>query len=155
MQLLRIDDNNIAIEIVHPVVGTLQLSDRYVATHDGVQLGWIFDPESGHFTAPPPPRWISRLAFLNRLGDAYIAIELAAEPPTRNTDETDAAFLQRRQVAATLRTLLAKVNSSKYIDLGRADLRAGLLQIEALHLLPAGGALNILNAEILPEEAYT
>ena len=54
--------------------------------------------------------------------------------------------------AATLRKMLQLVNAATWIDLDRPDTRALVQQIEAMGLLAAGRALEILDGEILPIE---
>ncbi|MBP7568224.1 MAG: hypothetical protein KA795_19675, partial [Burkholderiaceae bacterium] len=54
--------------------------------------------------------------------------------------------------AAGMRRYLSKVNAAKFIDLDRADTRAGVQALEAATLLAAGRALQILDAPIQPGE---
>jgi hypothetical protein len=155
LSLVLLNDANTVTEVRKVwYVGQLLTAMHTFAPTD-VDVGWLFDAETKSFAPPPPPRWISRLAFMDRLGDTFIAIQLASEPPTRGADETDAAFEGRRQLAAALRADLAKTNSSKYIDLDRPDVLAGLQKLEAVGLLAAGRALQIVTDPILPQEAYT
>lgn len=103
--------------------------------------------DGGTFTAPPAPvappvvRHITRLAFLTRFTDGEaIAIDLASQGATVQ--------------AAAMRRYTTKVNASTYIDLDRADTRAGVIALEAAGLLAAGRALVILDAPVLGDERY-
>lgn len=98
---------------------------------------------------PSAPRWITKLAFRNRFTQLEkVGLEIA------QLDVPTAPMPQRAQAAA-LRASQADVNASTYIDLDRADTRAGVLALEAAGLLAAGRALQILDAEIQPHERYT
>lgn len=89
----------------------------------------------------PPPRRITRLAFLSRFSDAEaVAIDLASIGATPQ--------------AAGMRRYMSKVNAATYIDLDRADTRAGVQALEAAGVLAAGRALQILDAPVQPEEGW-
>lgn len=89
----------------------------------------------------PPPRRITRLAFLSRFTDAEaVAIDLASIGATPQ--------------AAGMRRYMSKVNAATYIDLDRADTRAGVQALEAAGVLAAGRALQILDAPVQPEEGW-
>ena len=111
--------------------------------------GWKYAGES----SPPPAapvarRWITRLAFDNRFTTAEsVRLEIA------QLDDPGAS-MSARQAAAALRASQRKVDRALYIDLERADTRAGVQQLEALTLLEAGRAAQILDAPIQPEEVY-
>ena len=84
-------------------------------------------------------RHITRLAFLSRFTDAEaIAIDLASIGATEG--------------AASLRRYLAKTQAALWIDLDRADTRAGVQALETAGLLGAGRALEILDTPIDPHE---
>ncbi|GAD20968.1 hypothetical protein [Acidovorax sp. MR-S7] len=90
---------------------------------------------------------ITRLAFRNRFTlPEKAGLELAS------VDDASAPMVQRQQ-AALLRAYLADVAAATFIDLKRPDTRAGVEQLEALGLLAAGRAAEILDAPIRPEEA--
>lgn len=91
-------------------------------------------------------RWITKLAFRNRFtGTEKVLVEMAAlDDPT--------AAISARQQAAMLRVYLKDVDNSTYVDLDRADTRAGVLAIEALGLIAGGRALVILDAVIQNHE---
>ena len=90
---------------------------------------------------PPAPRRITRLAFLSRFTDPEaVAIDLASIGATAQ--------------AAGMRRYLSKVNAATYIDLDRADTRAGVQALEAAGVLAAGRALQILDAPVQPEERW-
>lgn len=89
----------------------------------------------------PVLRRITRLAFLSRFADAEaVAIDLASIGATPQ--------------AAGMRRYVSKVNAATYIDLNRADTRAGVQALEAAGVLAAGRALQILDAPVQPEEGW-
>ena len=110
---------------------------------------WVDLPYQAPAPAPPAepePQRITRLAFRNRFTLAEkTALELAA------LDNPSAPMPERVQ-AATLRAYLADVVAATFIDLARPDTRAGVQMLEAAGLLAAGRVLEILDAEITPEE---
>ena len=92
-----------------------------------------------------PDTRITRLAFRNRFSQAEkVMLELAGL-------DDPAAPMPQRQQAAAIRVHLADVAASTFVDLGRADTRAGVQALEAGGLLAAGRALQILDA---PVEAH-
>ena len=98
-------------------------------------------PPALDLAAPPAPRCITRLAFLSRFSDAEaVAIDLASIGATPQ--------------AAGMRRYISKVNAATYIDLDRADTRAGVQALEASGVLAAGRALQILDAPVQPEEGW-
>lgn len=102
--------------------------------HDGTSL-----------SLPPDPR-ITRLAFRNRFTQAEkVMLELAG------VDDATAPMAQRQQAAA-IRVYLADVAASAFVDLGRADTRAGVQSLEAAGLLAPGRALQILDAPVQTHE---
>lgn len=114
--------------------------------------GWLY--EAGDFTppadnSPPEKRHVTRLAFRNRFTLAELtAIEIAClDVPTASTVQ--------RQQAAALRVMQRQVDTATYIDLERPDTRAGVQQLEAMGVIAAGRALQILDAPIQPAEAPT
>jgi hypothetical protein len=95
---------------------------------------------------PPAARRITKLAFRNRFMAAEkVALEIA------KLDDPAAPMLNRQRAAA-LRASLADTQAASFIDLERPDTRAGVQVLESLGLLAAGRALQILDAEIQPEE---
>ena len=87
----------------------------------------------------PELRQITRLAFLDRFTDAEaVAIDLASMGATVE--------------AASVRRYLSKVNAATFIDLDRADTRAGVQALEAGGLLGEGRALEILDAPVEQHE---
>lgn len=84
-------------------------------------------------------RRITKLAFMTRFTDAEaVMIDLASQGATVE--------------AATMRRYQAKVNAAEWIDLDREDTRTGVQTLEAVGLLAAGRALEILDAPILDHE---
>jgi hypothetical protein len=95
---------------------------------------------------PPAPvpvlRHITRQAFRGRFtAPEKVALEIAS------LDDATVAMPARQQAAA-LRVYLADVANAAFVDLDRADTRAGVQQLEALGLLAAGRALQILDDPI-------
>jgi len=89
---------------------------------------------------------ITRLAFRNRFTmQEKVAIEIAAL-------DNPAADMPTRRLAATLRANEKDVHAATYVDLKLADTREGVQQLEALGILAAGRALEILDAPITDEE---
>lgn len=132
----------------HSVFGDPYASE-FIPCPEGVQVGWLYDGAvfSPPVTPEPVEDWrVTRLAFRNRFTLAEkTALELAA------LDNPSAPMPERVQ-AATLRAYLADVVAATFIDLARPDTRAGVQMLEAAGLLAAGRALEILDAEITPEE---
>lgn len=93
------------------------------------------------FAAAPAQRYITTLAFYSRFTDAEgVTFDLAS--------------LGATQGAAALRRYLKKVDLAEYIDLDRADTRAGVQALESAGLIAAGRAAQILDAPIQPHEIY-
>jgi len=94
----------------------------------------------------PSDTRITRLAFRNRFAQAEkVMLELAA------LDDPNAPMAQRQQSAA-IRVYLADVAASAFVDLARADTRAGVQSLEAAGLLAPGRALQILDAPVQTHE---
>lgn len=120
-------------------VPTVDLGGQWVACGATVALGDTFDGSNFARRAVAALRHITPLAFLSRFTDAEaVAIDLASIGATAP--------------AAGLRRYLAKVNAAKYIDLDRADTRAGVQALEAATLLAAGRAAVILDAAVQASE---
>lgn len=119
---------------------------------------WVMAPEDfdatrmGEYTVVDgelvlvPTSKVTRLAFRNRFTQPEkVMLEMAAlDDPT--------APMPSRQQAAALRAHLADVAAATFIDLARADTRAGVQYLETAGLLGEGRALEILDAPILPDE---
>lgn len=102
--------------------------------HDGTSLSLPSDAR------------ITRLAFRNRFTQPEkVMLELAA------LDDPTAPMAQRQQAAA-IRVHLADVSASAFVDLARADTRAGVQALEAAGLLAPGRALQILDAPVQTHE---
>lgn len=85
---------------------------------------------------------ITRLAFRNRFTQAEkIAIEMAAL-------DNPAATMADRQNAAALRASMKDQENATFIDLSRPDTRAGVQNLEAMGLIAAGRAIEILDAPV-------
>lgn len=108
---------------------------------------------AGVYTAPaqpdlPPPvdpgpirRWVTKLAFRQR----FTAIERAS---------ITYAARQASPEAAGIQSYLDDVQAATYIDLERADTRAGVQTLEAATLLAIGRAAEILDDPIGYDEEY-
>ena len=124
-------------------------ASEFVPCPEGVQVGWLYD--GAVFSPPVTPEpvedtRITRLAFRNRFTQAEkVMLEIAAL-------DNPAATMPQRQQAAALRAALADTAAATFIDLSRAETRAGVQMLETAGLLAAGRALEILDAEITPEE---
>lgn len=114
------------------------------ADFDMARMGdYVYD---GTSLSLPPDTRITRLAFRNRFTQAEkVMLELAA------LDDPTAPMAQRQQAAA-IRVYLADVAASTFVDLARADTRAGVQALEAAGLLAPGRALQILDAPVQAHE---
>ena len=93
-----------------------------------------------------PDTRITKLAFRNRFKTAEkVMLEIASL-------DNPASTMAQRQQAAALRVNLADTAAAVFIDLSRADTRAGVQMLEAAGLLAAGRALQILDAPVQPSE---
>lgn len=91
---------------------------------------------------------ITKLAFRNRFTQAEkVALEIAAL-------DNPAAPMQMRAQAAALRASQLDVAAATFIDLQRADTRAGVQSLEAAGLLAAGRAAAILDAPVADHERW-
>lgn len=157
MFLVHLDSNN-AVESVTPITDSpmhTPMSNRYLLAVVAPQVGFTFDEASQSFVPPPRKRWITRLAFDNRFTmPEATRLKLAQVYPTRNPEETDAEYSARCTVPATLQVMQGRINLASYIDLDRADTRTGVQQLEALGLIAAGRALEILDGEIEDSEYH-
>ena len=144
------------IEADADFIDSLQGFDAAVA-HDQAQIGWAWDGQQLHAPAPPPvpeqpaPVFtkLTKLGFRGRFTQAEkTAIELAS------LDDPAAPMAQRQQ-AADIRVYLADVAAATYIDPQHPETRAGVQALEAAGLIGAGRALQILDAPIQAEEAFT
>ena len=91
---------------------------------------------------------ITKLAFRQRFTSAEKAgIEIAAL-------DNPAAPIEQRGLAATLRANQQDIQAATYIDLQRADTRAGVQALEQYGLIAAGRAAMILDTPPTPEEVY-
>jgi len=94
-------------------------------------------------------RRITKLAFRNRFTKAEKAgIEFAA------MDDPTAPIAQRQQAAA-LRADLKDQEQATFIDLDDEDTRTGVLTLEAVGLIAAGRAVEILDAPVQDRERLT
>jgi hypothetical protein len=112
-------------------------------------MGASYGAETGEFTQPepvPPKRHITNLAFRQRFTRSEkVALEMAA------LDNPSASIEQRAQAAA-LRADLKDQEQATYIDLDRADTRAGVQMLEAAGLIGVGRAAQILDTPVQDAE---
>lgn len=112
-------------------------------------------PEGNYRLVPDVPapatedRRITKLAFRNRFTKAEKAgIEFAAlDDPT--------APIAHRQQAAALRADLKDQEQATFIDLDDEDTRTGVLTLEAVGLIAAGRAVEILDTPVQDKERFT
>lgn len=152
MQYAR-SENGIVVHLLRVDPATIYgpaMASQYRECPDEVEVGWLDNGET--FTAPPPAPEpgadyrITRLAFRNRFLPAEkVTLELASL-------DNPAGPLLARQQAAALRAYLADVAAATFVDLSRADTRAGVQYLETVTLIAAGRAAAILDAPIQAEE---
>lgn len=123
-------------------------------------IGKLYDAEASKAGAPvfadapaqplgDSPRRITKLAFRNRFTKAEKAgIEFAA------LDDPTAPIAQRQQAAA-LRADLKDQEQATFIDLDDEDTRTGVLTLEAVGLIAAGRAVEILDTPVQDKERFT
>lgn len=91
---------------------------------------------------------ITKLAFRQRFtAQEKAALEIAAL-------DDPSAPMQQRVLAAALRANQEDVQAANYIDLKRADTRAGVAALEQYGLIAAGRAAEILDTVPTPEELH-
>lgn len=140
---LIIQNNRIAATATDAYAGPDEYIDAPV-DFDIARMGeYVY--AAGMLVLAPATR-ITRLAFRNRFSQAEkVALEIAAL-------DNPAAAMPARAQAAALRANQADLAAATFVDLQRADIRASVQMLEAAGLLAAGRALEILDAEITPEE---
>lgn len=139
------------INVVDVEVGFTSPGMTFVLIPDGtaVSPGWTYS--GGKFTAPVevPVSYgsrITKLAFRNRFTTAEkVAIELASIDNPNGTT-------QARQLAASLRANQKDMEVATFIDLSRADTRAGVQALETAGLIGTGRATQILDTPVTSEE---
>lgn len=91
---------------------------------------------------------ITKLAFRNRFTlTEKITMDMASI-------DNPSASMQVRQQAALLRTILEDLRTATYIDLSRADTRAGVQILEQYQIIGVGRASIILNTPPTELELY-
>lgn len=131
----------------HPDIAAHYDTEVPEGTQNGAEYldgAWV-NPTPPEPQEPPPaalePRHITRLAFLSRFSDAEaIAIDLASQGAT--------------QQAAAMRRYQSKINAATYVDLDRADTRAGVQALELMGLISAGRGEVILDAAVQDTERF-
>lgn len=159
MYLNMLDENNkvtqsVPLNAVAAGLLNIRLSSNQVITQAEVPVNHVYDDESKTFAAVRNP-WITKLAFDNRFTIAE-AVKLKAMQvfPQRNENEIDADYIARTQVPAQLQVLASRLNMASYIDLSRPDTIQSVNSLEALGLLDAGRAAEILSTEIGSHEYH-
>ncbi len=118
-------------------------ADFIAAHHPGAVPDLVPDPPAPVFTR------LTKLGFRSRFtAPEKTAIEIAS------LDDPSAPMAQRAQ-AADIRVYLADLAAATYIDPQHPETRAGVQALEAAGLIGAGRALQILDAPIQAEEAFT
>lgn len=130
---------------------SLRAEDRASYTYPVDGWAW-FDSYAQALAAlanPHNPRHITKLAFRSRFTPAEkVGIEIAQL-------DNPAATMPERANAAALRASQADLAVATYIDLDRADTRAGVLALEQFGLLAKGRALQILDTPTVESEWFT
>lgn len=146
------------------VVAVIELSDSanlpthadlggFLITPWPVVAGQVYEPEARTFAPAPRRPWLTKLAFDSRFTmEESVKLKMAQVLPARETGESDAAYAARCAVPLHLQVMSERRSMATYIDLGHADTRGGVLQLEAIGLLGAGRANEILNAPIESHE---
>lgn len=160
MFLVKLDTATHLVLEVTPLDATnpqllTQLDDSYVLSPTEPVVGEKYDPVNKLFGQPLRKRWITKLAFRQRMtGAERVALKQAQLLPTREVDETDAAYSARCSIPFQLQDMDDLLTDARYIDLGRADTRQMVQALEALQLLAPGRALEILDGEIAEHEYF-
>ena len=111
----------------------------------GRMADYRYDADTGLLFLAPDTR-LTKLAFRNRFTQAEkVMLEIASL-------DNPAATMPQRQQAAALRATLADTAAATFIDLSRAETRAGVQMLEAGGLLAEGRALEILDAPVQSHE---
>ena len=140
---LIIQNNRIAATATDDYTGP----DEFITAPDDFDVARMgeYVYADGVLTIHPDTR-ITKLAFRNRFTSTEkVAIEFACL-------DDPAAPMPRRLQAAALRANQEDLAAATFVDLLRPDTRAGVQMLEAAALLAEGRALEILDAQILPEE---
>lgn len=96
--------------------------------------------------APIEEKKITPKAFLSRFTTAeYVAIDLSSIDNPQGTQ-------QERELAATLRLFLMKINSAQYVDLADGETIDGINALVQFGLLTSVRAFEILNDEVKEKE---
>ncbi len=123
---------------------TEQINERLFPVADFDHIEYAED-------APEPAQTsvkITKLAFRQRFTSQEKAtMEIAAL-------DNPAAPMEQRALSATLRANEKDVQAATYIDLMRADTRAGVMALEQYGLIAAGRAAVILDTVPTDEEIY-
>ena len=157
MYLLQLDETNAVVTVVQTAYAPLltALSDRHMLAVVAPEVGQTFDPTTQLFAAPPRKRWVTKLAFWNRMTQGErINIDLVSERPVQLEGELAADFETSRANAAALRDMRTQLDAASYIDLERTDTRGGVQALESMGLLAVGRALAILDGPITEAEFY-
>lgn len=115
----------------------------------GGSVIWTWPEATAVLEVAAEYRRITKLAFRNRFTKAEkVGIEFAA------LDDPTAPITQRQQAAA-LRANLKDQEQATFIDLDDEDTRTGVLTLEAVGLIAAGRAVEILDAPVQDKERHT
>lgn len=132
-----------------------RLDDSYLLNDVAPTIGEVFDPVTRLFGAPNRRRWITKLAFRQRLTSTErVALKQAQLLPTRLAEETDTDYAVRCTLPMQLQDMDDLLTDATYIDLDRADTRQMVQSLEQLGLLAAGRAAVVLDDPITPHEYF-
>ena len=142
---LIIQNNRIAATATNAYAGPDFFIEAPADFDMGRMADYRYDADAGLLFLAPDTR-LTKLAFRNRFTQAEkVMLEIAAlDNPT--------ATMAQRQQAAALRATLSDTAAATFIDLSRAETRAGVQMLEAGGLLAEGRALEILDAPVQSHE---
>jgi len=160
MLLLQLDSNRTVVartslaDITALPINT-PLDESYIIVGVPIEIGQHFDPETKQFAPKGRRRWLTKLAFDNRFTmTESVGLKLAQVYPGRLPEESDPGYAARCVVPAQLQVMSERRAMAAYIDLDRADTRAGVQQLEAMGLIAAGRAAEILDDPIAQHEYH-
>ena len=126
------------------ILSEMYPEQEFVLSDSAITVGWLYvnssfvPPDTINSTSTSR---ITQLAFLNRFTDQEaIMIDLASQGMSES--------------AALLRRFQKKADAARYIDLADAATQMGVRTLEAVGLIGAGRADQVLSLDILPNELY-
>lgn len=160
MFLIQLDSNNDVLSCL-PLTAVAELpintplDASYMIHPMPATAGQHYDSELGQFLTASRRRWITKLAFRQRLTSTErVALKQAQLLPTRLAEETDTDYAVRCTLPMQLQDMDDLLTDATYIDLDRADTRQMVQSLEQLGLLAAGRAAVVLDDPIAPHEYF-